>query len=1003
MFRDSIIRSRLTIEEFVCRCAERVSDPKQWLVFISPVILFLCAFAAHAQQTGITGHVVDSTGAVIANAQITVRAQDGASFKAQSNGAGEFQVPALKADDYLIHVDAPGFTPFEQKLTLLIGQTLSVDATLTPAGETSSVRVSAGANVVDTTSSQVAGNIDPEAMKTIPLNGRNWLELAMLVPGIRVNAITNFTPLGTTVSGKFQLNLDGQQVTQNTADPKYGQPQFSRDAIGQFQVITNRFDATSGRSSQIYVIAQSKNGGDSLHGSAFGYFRDSSLNAADPIAHEVLPFEDQQFGGSLGGPIRRGKMWYFGSYEGERNPGTVISNPPGGFSQYIRTNNLTTGEYLLRADRQINNTNHLMVRGNGYTWNNPYNLSSGTTNPSQLYAASRNSYGVAGNWSSTHGASLVNEFKASYYHFEWTNSPYVNSITYVFPTTTIGGPSNYPQDFKQDVQQYRDDVFWLHGKHSIKTGFEYLFNHHTGDYYQSARGQASCSADPTQSTLYPGSTYSSVFPNLFDPTTWNLAVIEDPSVCGKGTFTQAFGNFNMNVPRNTIGVWIEDDWKVSNILTLNLGIRYDNDLGVWDTGLRLNNGLAIKHGGVNTNFAPRVGFAVDPFGKGTTVIRGGAGIYYADVAANQIINQELFNGQTNVSASVTGTTANPLNFSQPFGTTTPEEILANPSAYVQSPQINDPSVTTPWSFQASLGAQQQIGNWQFNADGVFTRVYHDWEIRDSNLFYDPTTGYNQNPSIYGRPMPQFTTVADSITPGASGSIYQAMQVGIQRRLANNWTSMISYTASNYRDSSTGPFYYPNNPFNPSAEWATSKDDQRHTLAASLNYHWRWGLQGGALFHFGSGNAYQTTVGGTIPTGLGSATTNRTFASTPEPYNASYGSETCKEVFGFACIFTYNAPKHNFLDPRSGFYITSRNAFRGAPLEKLDLHLQKAFTIAEKYKVSVIAESFNTLNHSNFGNYNTVVTSNTFGTPAAVSGNPPAFGSRAIQLAARFDF
>ena len=229
-------------------------------------------------------------------------------------------------------------------------------------------------------------------------------------------------------------------------------------------------------------------------------------------------------------------------------------------------------------------------------------------------------------------------------------------------------------------------------------------------------------------------------------------------------------------------------------------------------------------------------------------------------------------------------------------------------------------------------------------------------------------------------------------------------MGLQRRLANNWTAGVAYTLSEYRDTSKGPFTYANNPFNLKAEWATSMDDQRSTLSATADYHFRWGIQGGALFHFGSGNAYQTTVGGTIPTGLGSAeVTNRTFASHPEPYNATYGTKTCAAQFGFTCIYTYNNPIHNYLDARSGFYISSRDAFRGAPIEKFDLHLQKAFTFREHYKVSLIAESFNTLNHSNFGSYNTVVTSSNFGTPAAVSGNPPAYGPRALQFAARLDF
>lgn len=827
---------------------------------ITALSLMIGVAVAHAQQTGITGHVVDASGAAVPNAQITVQEQDGASFHTQSNGSGEFQVPSLRADDYTVHVEAPGFTTFEQKISLLIGQRLSVDAKMIPEGSSQTVTVTATAVAVESTSSQVAGNIDPEAMKTIPLNGRNWLEVATLVPGIRVNAITNFTPLGREVSGKFQLQLDGQQVTQNTADARYGQPQFSRDAIGQFQIITNRFDATSGRSSQIYVVAQSKNETDRLHGSAFGYFRDASLNAADPIAHKVLPFQDQQFGGSLGGPIQKGKMWYFGSYEGERNPGTIVTNPLGGFSQYTKANNLMVNEYLGRIDRQINTNNQLMFRGNGYTWRNPYNLGGSTSNPSQLYNATRTNYGFAGNWTSTHGPNLVNEVKGAFNYFEWTNVPYVLSVLYIFPTTQIGGPSNYPQAFKQSTQQYRDDLYWLRGKHAIRAGVEYLYNHHTGSYYQSARGQIACNSDPTASTLYPGSTFTSVFPNLFDPTSWNLQVLQDPSVCGRGTFTQAFGNFNMNVPRNTLGAWLQDDWKLTHRLTLNLGVRYDNDLGVWDTGLKLTNGLAIKHGGENHNIAPRVGFTFDPIGDGKTVIRGGAGIYFSDVAANQIINQELFNGQTNVSASVQGTAANPINLTNPFGSTTPEQILANPSAYVQSPQINDPSVTTPWSFQASLGGQRQIGNnWIVQLDAVANRVYHDWSIVDSNLFYDPATGFNKNPTIYGRPMSQFTLVADSITPHGVGSNYHALQLGIQRRLADNWTTGLAYTLSTYSDSSSGPFNYPNNPFNVKGEWSTSLDDQRHTLSATGDYHWRWGIQAGALYHFGSGNAYSTLV------------------------------------------------------------------------------------------------------------------------------------------------
>lgn len=131
----------------------------------------------------------------------------------------------------------------------------------------------------------------------------------------------------------------------------------------------------------------------------------------------------------------------------------------GGFSQYIKANNLTVDEYLGRIDRQVNTNNPLMIRGNGYTWRNPNNLGGGTTNPSQLYAATRTNHGFAGTWTSTHGPNLVNEVKGGFDYFDWTNVLYVTSLLYIFPTTQIGGPSNYPQEFTQSIQQYRDDLY----------------------------------------------------------------------------------------------------------------------------------------------------------------------------------------------------------------------------------------------------------------------------------------------------------------------------------------------------------------------------------------------------------------------------------------------------------------------------------------------------------------------------------------------------------------
>jgi hypothetical protein len=938
--------------------------------------------------------VTDSSGAFIPGAKVLAVASEGASFATETNGSGIFQFPALSATEYTIHVNIPGFGPVEQKLTLLVGQMLQVDVKLTPSATSSVVLVEADPSKLDTASSQVAGNVDTSAMSKLPLNGRNWMDLSMLVPGVRLNAVTNSTPLGVANTGKFQLSLDGQQVTQNTADASFGQPQFSRDAISQFQVITNRFDATLGRSSQIYVNAQSKSGTETMHGSAFGYFRNDKFNAADPVAQRVLPFSDQQYGATLGGPIKARRLWYFGAYEGEHQPNTIVSTPLGfGNVVYTHPNVLSVNEYLLRVDTVLNDSNHLFVRGSGYTWDNPYLLASGTADPSRLYASSRTSYGYQADWNWVHGPGLVNDLKAGFTHFQWTNTSHVQSMQLAFPTTIIGGPYNYPQIFTQNTQQYRDDLYILHGKHSFKFGGEYLYEHHTGYFQQNVRGSASCSKDPAS--------FPAVFPNTSDPSTWDLAAISP--LCT--SYVQGFGNFNIDIPRNTIGFWAQDDWNVRSRLTLNLGVRYDNDLGVFLPSLKLPNGLQTPQSGQNLQFAPRFGFAWDPWGRGKTVIRGGAGMYFADISANQVIDEQIFNGVTTVQAAVAKTATTNINLTDPFNGRTAEQMLANPTGVRQSVQIMGSDVRTPWSLQMSIGVQREVSRtWNLTSDFVHTRVYHDWIRIDGNLYYDPVNGYNRNPVTAGRPNPQFTNILTFLTPNAAGSIYDGLQVGVQKRPSHGITVSGAYTLSRLKDSTSSPFYYPNNPFNIGAEWAHSQDDQRHTLTVNGDYSWRWGLQASVLWHFGSGTAFPTLVGGSSPTGLGGYANNRTFSGMPVRYQSSYGRTPCAAAAGApGCVYVYNDPSHNNLDSGSGFYITDRNAFYGRAIQRVDAKLSKTVSFHERYRAVLIFEAFNVFNHSNYGAYNTIVTSPAYGTPASAAGSPLAYAARMLQFAGRFEF
>ena len=151
------------------------------------------------------------------------------------------------------------------------------------------------------------------------------MELSKLVKGITANDVTNTPGVGS--DDMFQLNLDGQQITQKIAGSGFGQPRFSRESIAEFQIVTNMFDITQGRSAGIQVQAISKSGTNMNSGSFYGYFRDDKLNAPDPVAKKVLPYSNQQIGGTFGGPIVKDKLHYFASYEYEREPGTFFSSP----------------------------------------------------------------------------------------------------------------------------------------------------------------------------------------------------------------------------------------------------------------------------------------------------------------------------------------------------------------------------------------------------------------------------------------------------------------------------------------------------------------------------------------------------------------------------------------------------------------------------------------------------------------------------------------------------
>ena len=273
---------------------------------IGAVCWLALAGVAFAQQATLSGTVRDSTGGVLPGVTITATHEaSGNVFNTVTDEQGGYRLP-VRTGVYRLLVELPGFTTINRGgLELLLNQQAVVNLEMSPSTVQETVTVSAETPLVDTTQSRGSGNVDPRQVEELPLNGRNWMDLTMLAPGSRANAASAESPVGNTTRGYFQVNIDGQQVTNNVSGG-YLQPGFSRDAIAEFEFLSNRFDASMGRSLGAQVNAITKSGTNTPSGTFSGYFRDDRFNAEDPIARRVLPYSNKQLSATLGGPDHQG-------------------------------------------------------------------------------------------------------------------------------------------------------------------------------------------------------------------------------------------------------------------------------------------------------------------------------------------------------------------------------------------------------------------------------------------------------------------------------------------------------------------------------------------------------------------------------------------------------------------------------------------------------------------------------------------------------------------------
>jgi len=833
-----------------------------------------------------------------------------------------------------------------------------------------SVTVTGEAPLVTTTQSSQASNIDPRQLSELPVNGRNWLDLTMLAAGSRINTVSSDDLMPKASVGTSQLNVDGHQVTSTISATGFGQPHYSRDSIAEFEFVANRFDASQGRSAGVQVNAVTKSGTNTFTGSTAGYFRSDRWNASDFIVKRVLPYSNQQFSTTFGGPIRKDRIHFFASYEYEREPSTqTYTTVYRSFNQDL-TGTRTDPKAGGRVDFQFSPQVRLMVRGNVSRLFTPYDprYTGGSSQaPSSTESTARPSNEVYGALTQVLGSRAVNEIKVGYDDFFFQALPTAlfanHPANASFPSWAVGrgaprmtfsgfaigqSHTNAPQRNGQVQYSFRDDYrtyFNFGGRHSMRLGGEWL--HQWGPYFQCTN----CMGTYDGGSNRPPANFESLFPNALDVSTWNLAPLS-PLFRTYSVGISAAG-FKQKTPKEIAAGWVQDDWTMTSRLTLNLGLRYDVSKGQFAERVAILPWVPAGRPIQKNRFGPRAGFAYTLNDR--TVIRGGTGKYFADVSDQVSSWTERYGGgEINAQVANDGRAdfaGNPWNGRpQP----TYEEALRIPGLRKSVSQIATPGLEVPYSYQSSIGLQRQFSTTMaLQADYVVNNSRHELFQRNINLTYNPATGVNYVSTDATRAVYADWGVVNAYQ-SQGWSNFHALETAFTKRLSQRWQASGTYTLSIYNDGNTSPAPSLTLVQDLGQEYGRATTDQRHRAVFNGIWDAGYGFQLSGLYFYGSGQRFATTYGGGDRTRL-----------------------------------------------RPDGSIVPRNTFVGLPIHKVDARIQRRFGLGGRRGVDGILEVYNLFNHANYGSYTLAESNANYGQPIQNIGL--TYQPRMVQLGFRVVF
>ncbi len=931
----------------------------------------LCQAQQSITSGSIAGFVFDPQHAAVPRATVhALNTGTNATADIQADDRGRFRFPLLSPGDYLLRADANGFSPAEYRIHVEPGGAYQLDCDLHLGRLNTTADVTSEPPTVESARSEIAETVQTAEAEQLPYNGRNYLDLALLLPGVSQTNTASaqvFAETSEVIGQGYSVNsqrnfsnsfvVDGLSANDDAAG--LAGNVFGLDTVAEFQVVTSGGQAEFGRALGGYFSVVTRAGTSALHGSAYGFLRNQRLNAANPLSHSTLPLTQGQFGGSIGGPVVRDRTFFFSNYEGRRlttdgiitiaptsaavvnarlaaieYQGPLLAVGTGATTLYPTTTHTDT--VFGRVDHRASTRDMVTLRYSLYRLNavNARGVG-GLSTVSNGTAVSDTNNTVAVSNVLTITPHLLSESRAQV-TYDDLNAPPNDSVG---PTVSIAGVATFgrfsssPTARRNIVGEAVENLVLQRGPHALKAGADFLFNATTITFPMQSRGS-----------------YSFASLAAFLAGTYNTQ-----------GYTQTFGASTAAIHNPNLGVYLQDEWRATQRLTVNLGARYDVE--------------SVPTVAADTNnVAPRIGIAFAPARSGGTVLRASFGLFYDRVALRPLANALLSaNNTANYGQAVLASyTFSPGQAGSPVF---PAIAAAPPAGALLNFTLFDPHLPSAAAVQAGAEVEQALGA-RASLGVSYQHVHGSHLVASINRNINPD-GTRPNPA-YGNAK-QYMGVADSQYDGLAVSL-------VQRPVA--WGNLrVSYTWSKALDD-VGEFFFsgPVNNFRIADDRARSDDDQRHRVSFDATVHTPspsgHDLSSALLHGWQLGGILQYTS--RLPFNVTSGVTSLQGTSL-RPCLAGTLTAACREA-------------------QSGSLLP-RNTGVGFDFFTLNARLSRTFVLHERLSLEAMGESFNALNHRN-----DMVPNGTFGSgvyptaPSATFGQATAVGDpRTEQLALRLRF